>query len=176
VAEIGKLQLIPSNNDPLKMEFSEESKVPIPPPAYLKAKREKKYLISSTWWREWWDFTNFEENEVYTYDENPSFWVDFNQNQHKNIENKKFHQISLPNSVQVKINTDYGRPGKIINEKLLSSVELRRARTDISEYHDYVALDSKAWNYFQSWYGYDFWIFHLTLFDSLGEKICVEKN
>ena len=39
--------------------------IPIPFPTNFKVKNEKKYLVSSSWWRKWCDYTNFIDMEVF---------------------------------------------------------------------------------------------------------------
>ncbi|CAI2359935.1 unnamed protein product [Moneuplotes crassus] len=173
--EVGKIQLVSNPENPSELMISERNKTPIPPPAKMRIKNEKKYLISSSWWRKWCDYTNFDEVEIYSFTGQPSS-VRMNIESQNPLKSSFKLPSSSSNSPIKQEENNYAQPGKITNEPLIRSPEELVARTDIVEYHDYVSLDMKTWSYIKNWYGYDYCLINFSMYDSMGDKIIVKVN
>ena len=97
---------------------------------------EKKFLISSQWWRSWCQYVNFDKEEEES--------SGSNTNRHD----------------QPGAKSAYPRPGIITNHVLQNShldqgKIVKSLKPDLLEHFDYEALPSKIYNVLKSWYGCD---------------------
>ena len=122
---------------------------------------EEKFLISSKWWREWWDFVNFESIfEIKESEFSISSRSSVGLENAVNLESNTFYKISENEKNVVFDSTVYIKPGKIRNESLIDPESFKKykykLKESLQEMYDYVVVNSLAWSYLSSWYNYDY--------------------